>query len=145
LIGQLQWAISLERFDIAVVIMMMSAFRSAPRKGNLDRVKQIYVYLSKVRHSAIQIRTEEPDCSDIRRTESGWEFSVNRGAKEELQEDAPNLLGKHGLLDTDGWKRFHSLTKRAKKEDAMYGELVQTTALQDLQKVHVRLRDPSRL
>jgi hypothetical protein len=43
LIGQLQWAISLGRFNIAVVIMtMMSAFRSAPRKGYLDRVKRIY-------------------------------------------------------------------------------------------------------
>jgi hypothetical protein len=36
LIGQLQWAISLGRFDIAVAIMTMSAFRSAPRKGHLD-------------------------------------------------------------------------------------------------------------
>jgi hypothetical protein len=37
LIRQLQWAISLGRFNIAVVIMtMMSAFRSARRKGNLD-------------------------------------------------------------------------------------------------------------
>jgi hypothetical protein len=37
LIGQLPWAILLGRFNIAVVIMtMMSAFRSAPRKGNLD-------------------------------------------------------------------------------------------------------------
>jgi hypothetical protein len=38
LIGQLQWAISLGRFNIAgvVIMTMMSAFRSAPRKGNLD-------------------------------------------------------------------------------------------------------------
>jgi hypothetical protein len=36
LIGQLQWAISLGRFDVAVAIMTMSAFRSAPRKGHLD-------------------------------------------------------------------------------------------------------------
>jgi hypothetical protein len=41
LIGQLQWAILLGRFNIAVAIMMMSAFRSAPRKGHLDLVKQI--------------------------------------------------------------------------------------------------------
>jgi hypothetical protein len=26
------------------------------------------------------------------------------------------LLGKHGLLDTDGWKRFHRLVKRASKK-----------------------------
>jgi hypothetical protein len=47
--------------------------------------------------------------------EYDWEFSVYRGTKEELPEDAPKLLGKHGLLDTDVWKRFHSLVKRAKK------------------------------
>jgi hypothetical protein len=114
LIGQLQWAISLGRFDIAVVIMTMSAFRSAPRKGNIDQVKRIYGYISKMRHSAIQICTEEPDYSDIPRTEYDWELSVYRGATEELQEDAPKLLGKHGLLATDGWKR-HSLAKRVKE------------------------------
>jgi hypothetical protein len=60
LIRQLQWAILLGRFNIAVAIMtMMSAFRSASRKGNLDRVKQIYGYLSKMRYSAIQICTED--------------------------------------------------------------------------------------
>jgi hypothetical protein len=32
-----------------------------------------------MRHSAIQIRTEEPDYSDIPRTEYDWEFSVYRG------------------------------------------------------------------
>jgi hypothetical protein len=115
LIRQLQWAISLGRFDVAVAIMSMSAFRSAPRKGNLDLVKQIHGYLSKMRHSAIRICTEEPDYSDIPRMEYDWEFSVYRGAKEELLEDAPKPLGKHGLLDTDGWKGFHSLAKRAKK------------------------------
>jgi hypothetical protein len=57
----------------------MSAFRSAPREGNFDQVKRIYGYHSKMRHSAIQIRTEEPDYSDIPRTEYDWEFSVYRG------------------------------------------------------------------
>jgi hypothetical protein len=118
LIGQLQWATSLGRFNIAVVIMRMtSAFRSAPRKGNLDRVKRIYGYLSKMRYSAIQICTEEPYSSDIPRTEYNWELSVYRGAKEELLEDAHEPLDKHhGLLDTTGYKRFHSLAKRAKKK-----------------------------
>jgi hypothetical protein len=115
LIGQLQWSISLGRFDIAVAIMTVSAFRSAPRKGHLDRVKRVCGYLSKMRHSAIQIHTEEPDYSDIPRTEYNWEFSAYRGAKDELPEDKPKPLGKHGLLDTYGWKRFHSLAKRAKQ------------------------------
>jgi hypothetical protein len=68
-----------------------------------------------MRHSAIRICTEDPDYSDIPRSEYDWEFSVYRGAKEELPEDAPEPLGKLGLLDTDGWKRLHSLAKRAKK------------------------------
>jgi hypothetical protein len=79
LIGQLQWAISLGRFIIAVVIMtMMSAFRSAPRKGNLDGVKQIYGYLPKMRYSAIQICTEVPHSSDIPRTEYDWVLGGTR-------------------------------------------------------------------
>jgi hypothetical protein len=70
-----------------------------------------------MRYSAIQICTEEPHSSDIPRTEYDWEFSVYRGAKEELLEDVPKPLGKyHGLLDTNGRKRFHSLAKRAKKK-----------------------------
>jgi hypothetical protein len=69
LIGQLQWAISLGRFDISVAIMTMSSFRSAPRDGYLDRVKRICDYLSKMKHSVIRIRTEEPDYSSIPRTE----------------------------------------------------------------------------
>lgn len=47
LIGQLQWAISLGRFDISVATMTMSSFRSVPREGHLDRVKRICCYLSK--------------------------------------------------------------------------------------------------
>ena len=41
LIGQLQWLISLGRFDIAVHVMSLSRFRAQPRKGHLDRAKRI--------------------------------------------------------------------------------------------------------
>ena len=37
LIVQLQWLISLGRFDIAVHVMSLSRFRAQPRKGHLDR------------------------------------------------------------------------------------------------------------
>jgi hypothetical protein len=94
LIGQLQWAMSLGRFDVAVAIMTMSAFRAAPRLGHLGRVKRICGCLSKMRHSVIRIRTEEPDYSDVPRTECDWEFSVHSGACEELPKDAPVPLDK---------------------------------------------------
>ena len=45
LIGALQWAVSIGRIDINTAVMTMSAFRSAPRTGHLDRVKRIYGYL----------------------------------------------------------------------------------------------------
>jgi hypothetical protein len=100
LIGQLQWAISLGRFDISVAIMTMLSFRSAPREGHLGRVKRICGCLSKMKHSVIRIRTDEPDCSDVPRTEHDWEFSVYSGAKEELPKDAPEPLGKPVVTTT---------------------------------------------
>ena len=100
LIGQLQWAISLGRFDIVVAIMTMSSFRSAPRVGHLERVKRICGYLSKMRHSVIRICTNEPDYSDIPRTEYDWEFSVYDGAKEEIPNDTPVPLGKPVVTTT---------------------------------------------
>jgi hypothetical protein len=80
--GQLQWAILLGRFNIVVAIMTMSAFRSAPKKGYLNQIKQICVYLSKMKHSVIRFHTEEPDCSDIPRTQYQCKLSVYRGARE---------------------------------------------------------------
>ncbi len=53
-----------------------------------------------MKHSAIRIRTEEPDYSDIPRTEYDWEFSVYRGAREELPKNAPEPLGKPVVTTT---------------------------------------------
>jgi hypothetical protein len=48
MIGYLQWAVSLGRFDIQTAIMTMSRFCAAPRKGHPERLKRIYGYLKKV-------------------------------------------------------------------------------------------------
>jgi hypothetical protein len=45
MMGSLQGAISLGRFDIQTATMTMSRFRTAPRKGHLERLKRIYGYL----------------------------------------------------------------------------------------------------
>jgi hypothetical protein len=45
MIGSLQWAISLGRFDIQTATMTMSWFRTTPRKGHLERLELIYGYL----------------------------------------------------------------------------------------------------
>jgi hypothetical protein len=53
-----------------------------------------------MKHSVIRIRTDEPDYSDIPRTEYDWEFSVYSGAKEELPKNAPEPLGKCVITTT---------------------------------------------
>jgi hypothetical protein len=45
MIGQLQWCISLGRFDIFTSTMSMSRWQIAPRKGHLDRLKRMYGFL----------------------------------------------------------------------------------------------------
>jgi len=53
LIGSLQWAIQIGRFDIATAGMTLSRFRTCPRQGHLDRVKRVIECLSKFKHGAI--------------------------------------------------------------------------------------------
>ena len=93
LIGSLQWAITIGRFDIATAVMTMSSFRAAPRKGHMERVKRIYGYLSKMRHACIRVRTEEPDYSDLPDFNFDWDQSVYGSPKEMIPDDAPEPLG----------------------------------------------------
>jgi hypothetical protein len=48
IVGQLQWAISLGRFDITTAIMTLSSFRAAPHVGHLERTKRVCGYLLKM-------------------------------------------------------------------------------------------------
>ena len=96
LIGQLQWLISLGRFDIAVHVMSLSRFRAQPRKGHLDRAKRIVGYLLFLPDGAIRFRTGEPDFSSLKDQEYDWTRSVYSGACEQIPHDIPKPLGKHG-------------------------------------------------
>jgi len=53
LVGAMQWAASIGRFDIQTAVMAMSSFQAAPRKGHLKRVKRIYEHLSRFKHFKI--------------------------------------------------------------------------------------------
>jgi hypothetical protein len=76
MIGALQWAGTIGRFDIKTSLMTLSGFCAAPRRSHLDRVKCIYGYLAKMRHASLCIRTNEPDYSDIPDFEYDWSKSV---------------------------------------------------------------------
>ena len=65
MIGQLQWAITLGRYDILEQVMSMSRFRLAHKIGHLERMKRLYGDLAKAKHFAIRYRTKEPDYSHL--------------------------------------------------------------------------------
>jgi hypothetical protein len=94
MIGCLQWAVSLGRFDIQTATMTMSRFRVAPRKGHLDRLRRIYGYLKKFSSAAIRVRTLEPDLAKLPSQEFDWCHSVYGTVEELIPKDAPKPLGK---------------------------------------------------
>ena len=98
LIGALQWAVSIGRFDIHTAVMTLSGFRVAPRRGHLERAKRVYAYLAKMKHAAIRMRTEEPDYSDIPKFDYDWSRTIYGNVKECKPHDAPKPLGKHVTL-----------------------------------------------
>ena len=100
MIGSLQWAISLGRFDISTAVMSLSSFRASPRKGHLQRAKRIYGYLAKFKDAAIRIRTDIPNYSEIDNKNYEWETTVYGGAKEIIPNDIPTPLGKTVQLTT---------------------------------------------
>ena len=50
LIGSMQWAVSIGRYDIHTTVMTMSGFRVQPQIGHLDQVKRMYGYLCNIKH-----------------------------------------------------------------------------------------------
>ena len=98
LIGTLQWAITLGRFNIAMAVMTMSSFRVAPREGHLERVKRICGYLYKFKSGCIRIRTEEPDYSSLPHHQYDWARTCYGNAREEVPRDAPTPKGKRVVL-----------------------------------------------
>ena len=95
MIGSLQWAVSLGRVDIQTATIILSSFISIPRESNLDRVKRMYSYVSKMRHAAIGIRTEELDVSALPEDPNTWDHSVYGNMTEKIPEDIPKPSGKH--------------------------------------------------
>ena len=95
IIGSLQWAVSLGRFDITTAVMTMSGFRSAPRRGHLERAKRIVCYLFRFKSAQLRFRTHEPDLSDVVQPDYDWADSIYGKVQEEVPRDIPRPLGKH--------------------------------------------------
>ena len=97
MIGQLQCLVTLGRFDIHAQVTTMSRFRSAPRKGHLERLQRIYGYVLKTRHYSTRYRTEEPDYSYLPNMKHDWSYTVYGNVQEIIPTTAPNLLANQSL------------------------------------------------
>ena len=93
MIGQLQWAVTLGRYDILAHVMSMSRFRLAPKVGHIERMKRIYGYLSRTKHYALRFRTEEPNYMHLPELEYD-STRIYGNVLEEIPKDAPEPLGK---------------------------------------------------
>ena len=98
IIGALQWAVSLCRYDINCAVMTMGRFRTAPRKGHLERLKRIVGYLKKYDMGAIRFRTCEPDYSHLPEPNVDWTYAVYGKVQEQIPPDIPKPLGKTVVL-----------------------------------------------
>jgi hypothetical protein len=94
MIGCLQWAVSLGRFDIQTSTMTMSRFLAAPRIGHLNRLKRMYGYLKKFSSAAIQVRLLEPDLGELSDQDFDWCHHEYGHVEELTTRDASKPLGK---------------------------------------------------
>merc|ERR1712091_385272 len=94
LIGSLQWAISIGRYDICTAVMSMSKFRCMPREGHMDRVKRIIGYLCKFCHFTISFRTQELDPVDTPVNKFDWAKTAYGNPQEEIPDKMPQPRGK---------------------------------------------------
>jgi hypothetical protein len=89
MIDALQRIVTIGMFDINTAVVTMSGFRMSPRIGNLNRLRRIYGYLSKMRFASIRVRTEEPDYYDLPVNAHDWTYSVYGNETKLLPTDAP--------------------------------------------------------
>ena len=76
MIGALQWAIYLGRFDVQTAVMTMSRFCAGPCVGHIERPKRIYGYVRKYKHGAIRVQVGIPDMSSTPDVKHNWMDTV---------------------------------------------------------------------
>ena len=89
MIGQLQSLVTLGRFDIHAHVTTIPRFRSAPRKGHLERQQRIYGYALKTKHYSTRYRTEEPDYSYLPHMIHDWSYTVYGNVQEIIPNNSP--------------------------------------------------------
>ena len=100
MVGQLQWLVTLGRFDIHAQAATMSRLRATPRQGHMDRLKRIYSYRISTNDYVIRFRTEQPDYSFLLDQDFDWTYSEYGNVQEILPDDMPDPLGEAVITTT---------------------------------------------
>ena len=95
MIGQLQWLITIGRFDLMSAVTTMARFRMEPREGHLKRLKRMYGYLrnKRFRDGAIRYRTGHIEHDLERDVVYDWQRTVYGDVHEVIPRDAPKAYG----------------------------------------------------
>ena len=72
MVGQLQWLVTLGRFDFHAQVATMSRFRAAPKPGHMDRLRIIYSYVIRTRDYGIRFRTDESNYTFLPDQDFDW-------------------------------------------------------------------------
>ena len=94
MVGQLQWLITLGRFEIQAQVISMPRFRAQPRQGHLERLQRIYAYVIRTKDYATRFRITEPDYSYLPEQNFDWAHTVYGHVQEIIPNDIPDPLGK---------------------------------------------------
>ena len=90
MVGQLQWLITLGRFDIQAQVITMSRIQAQPREGHLERLKRIYAYVIRTKDYATRFRTTDSCLPD---QNFCWTHTVYGHVQEIIPNDIPDPLG----------------------------------------------------
>ena len=95
MIGELQWLVTLGRFDIFSAVTTMGRFRTEPHEQHLNRLKRIYGYVIRTNDHRIRYRVEVPKhLASLPNETYDWCYSVYGNVKEGIPADAPEPLGR---------------------------------------------------
>ena len=96
LTGQLQWAVTLGRWDIQTAVMTMSSFWGAARMGHVERPRHICGHLAKFPHLKIGFRSDAPDMTSFDNSkDQDW---ARTACHEDPEDDAPEQSGEELVL-----------------------------------------------
>ena len=104
LISVLQWAAELGRVDIPLETAMLSTYMALPRKGHMEQVYHVFMYLKTHSKWRLFFDPWHPDIDECAFSSNKW-YDFYRDAKEQVPNDMPppcrRAVSSHCFVDAD--------------------------------------------